>query len=107
LLIFLFRESARSSESNECPLKSLNFGNSNSSNPYQDEPPLVIEDTKVDDLSFGETLDLSRNNRQTCDTKSNSSDEQNSSQINNVFNATNLPVLPMHINSNGANRQGS
>jgi len=57
----LFRESARSSESNECPLKSLSFGllekstsslenrGHSSLNPYHrdtDEPPLVIEDQK-------------------------------------------------------------
>jgi len=60
-----------------------------------------------DDLSYGETLDLSRGNlRGSFDNKS-SGESTSSEEPNNIFNVTNpLPVLPLHIDAKGENRKG-
>ena len=97
---YRFRESARSSESIDSPIKASDRGHL--INPYQEEPPLVIEDTKPEDMSFGETLDLSRTSAEAKATGDATLPDRPS-----LFSPATIPVLAMmHINTKATGRNG-
>jgi len=71
-------------------------------NPYQEEPPLVIEDTKPEDMSFGETLDLSRTSAEAKTTGDATLPDRPT-----LFSPATIPVLAMmHINTKASARNG-
>jgi len=106
------RESAKSFESTETAHKSFSPTDMTSihSQAYQDyeEKPLIIEDKDEkteDELSYGETLDLSHRPKTTSSAESTESDETATSTVPG-FGSTHLPILPLHINTGGTFRQG-